>query len=298
MSVQRLSARHFMWVGLASWQAYALYKDMPAASWRQQRVGPVEVLASDEEVAGDDARVARLRSLLGAVGADLTQVSELRLRVTERQNVVATNYRVDAPHSLLVTVSRTYVDQLVDDEHADFAAQLRTAALTGRAPMTVAQSNAALAPPLQHFALRQHAAGQLQHTLMLALPPVFGLLLRRRFPAAHDQSILISNLSYLLCMLTVEQAWFPRVRIRRCISTLGPAYVDAALEAAELERAVNRHTRAELLRTAKAERWSERVPARFRAMLYTRNGNYWGDFGLRTTTAIRWLNESKAKAAA
>lgn len=295
-----LSARHFLWLGLATWQGFALFRNLPAWSCRQLQVSVGAPQPGDEELRDDDARVARLRSLLGAVGADLSKVSAVRVRVTDRPHVVATGISVEgsAPlPALTVTVSRALVDDLLDDERADLTAQLRAAALTGHMPLTAAQSNAIVAPALLHLSLAQHAAGQLQHTLMIVLPPIFGLALRRRFPGAHDRSILVSNVAYTLCAFTVEQAWFPRTRLRRSIDAFGPAYVDAAIEAAELQRAANRHTRAELLRAAKSDLWRERVPARFQAMLYSRNGNYWGDFGLRTTTMLRLLNNSKAKTA-
>jgi hypothetical protein len=291
-----LSLRHFLWLGAAAFQTLMLYKNEAPFSMRRQIVTPVPESPNDEVLPSTDARTAQLRSLLTALMAGAgggQQLTDFTVRVTDRADVAATDFKPDKSSAVQLTLSRSLAHPLDDSVDVDFGEQLRTAALTGKVALTTAQCNAAVAPTLARYALAHHRIAQLQCTLVLVIPPIFGLLLQRRYPLAHAHSVFIANLAFLFCAATVEQGWLPRVRQQFLARTLGPDYVATAMQLAELERAVNLHQRAMLLKAAKGPFWNARVASRFQAMAYSPKGDYLGDFGLRTTSVLRLLKRAQ-----
>lgn len=291
---QRLKLRHFLWVSFGVLQCYSLYKDESGLSFRRITTSRVPSKPTDETLADDDARTVRMRALLSAVGVDTSKVTKLDVVATDLANVASVHATDGAARAQLrVTVSRPLLQPTADD--VSFEDQLRNAARTGDVALNLAQSNAVLAPAFLRHAENHQIVGQMQLSLLLVLLPITALLLRRRFPSAHDHSLLIANVAYLGGLLTVEQSWLPRVRAYACMSRLGPSYVNAALEAAEIERAANRQRHAQLIAASRSTDWNTRVSARFMSFLFTRSGNYVGDVGFSTTKQIEWLSERKAK---
>jgi hypothetical protein len=294
MTTQTLKLRHFLWLSFGALQCYSLYKDESGLSFRRITMSRVPSRPSDETLADDDARTVRMRALLNAVGVDMSKVTKLDVVATDLANVASVHATDGAARAQVrVTVSRPLLQPSSDD--VSFEDQLRNAARTGDVALNTAQSNAVLAPAFERYAANHQIVGQMQLSLLLVLLPVCALLLRRRFPSAHEHSLLIANVAYLGGLLTVEQSWLPRVRAHACMSKLGPSYVNAALEAAEIERAANRQRHAQLVAAVRSTDWNERVTARFMSIFFSRSGNYLGDFGFSTTTQIEWLAERKAK---
>lgn len=293
---QVLKFRHFLWFSLASFHLYTLAIDRSGLSFRRVTSSPVPEDKRDEAVPASDQRAVRVRALLTAAGVDMQRVTQLAIFATPRDNVAAVQPTDGvAKKQLRVTVSQTLLQPLSDD--VPFDEQLRNAARTGDATLNVAQGNAVLVPEFMRHALGHHVAAQFQLSVLLILPPVLATLVRRRLPMAPEQSLMIANVAYLAGFTSVEQAWLPRVRARLAVTQLGPVYVDAALEAAELDRAANRQRHAQLVAASRSADWNTRVTSRFASILFSHNGNYLGDFGYSTTTQIRWLNEAKEKAA-
>lgn len=271
-------------------------KDQSGTTFRRVTSTPVPLDERDEAVSASDERTTRVRELLTAVGVDMSKVTQLAVFATVRENVAAVQPTDGAARKeLRVTVSKAL---LTPPTSADvpFDEQLRTAARTGDVALNLGQSNAVLVPAFLRHALQHHVVAQLQLSLLLIGPPVLSLLLRRRFPSAHEQSLMVANFAYLGGVITVDQAWLPRVRDLYASNNLGLAYINAALEAAELDRAANRQRHAQLVEASRSTDWNTRVGARFASIMFSHTGNYLGDFGFRTTTRIKWLIEAKQKA--